>query len=163
MQRRGLIGVAIALLLSSLAVPAAGYKARTPRTASACEPYRQLARAWGCPSSNYLLRFGWHYCREFQTDRLNYTPVGRTVTDRIRSCLIRHVRETPDLTCRNVEESAIAGHTDCYLDSGFCTLAESDKWRIYATIWRELFDSRVVAVANAIQLGCDERRWPERQ
>lgn len=118
-----------------------------------CDFYSLKAHALSCASTNYLVRFGDHYCREFEKVEPFFTPGGRNVLNCIRPCLIQALNR-PDLTCSNLQAVAFASHVKCYSGCGFCDLPVSDKMMIGAVVWREFFNPEFRLVMDKVSEKC---------
>jgi hypothetical protein len=121
---------------------------------TSCSFYVRQARAMNCRPDGYLDQFGYRYCREFEQARAEFSPQGVRVLARLKSCLIRSLREVPDLSCDGVAAVARESHVSCYLENGFCDLSQDDKFKIFAVVWREVFDPAFAQVMLRIQQGC---------
>lgn len=121
-----------------------------------CDFYCQTNETLGCSDTNYLVRFGGHYCKKFLGQNELYSPHGQLVLSRIRSCLVRSLA-TKRFTCETVEDIAFNDHVSCYVDNGFCNLGNDDRALIMWSVRRELTNPKFQAAAASIVLACGLR------
>lgn len=105
---------------------------------SVCERYLALDNVIECNRTGYLIDFGYRYCQRFEKTEHRYSPFGRVVLQRLRSCLIDSLERTHGLTCQNVKSVALESHVGCYVENGFCGLSTKDKIRIVWTVKKEI-------------------------
>jgi hypothetical protein len=110
-----------------------------------CDYYKCRESVQNCGSEGYMIRFGYHYCSEFiESVRPRMTPEGAAWMGTVARCLQEKVERIPVATsCQETADEAIASHPDCYVDTGYCALAETDKILVAETIWKELKDPRI--------------------
>jgi hypothetical protein len=130
---------------------------------SVCDFYRQKSQELGCGESNYLTAFGYSYCRAFVIEDGEFSTAGKVALSTIRNCLIDSLEATPNLSCESARSAAESTHVSCYHSSGYCDLPASDKWVIFRTVWRELFDPGFLRVISRINHDCAEQRRSRRQ
>lgn len=122
-----------------------------------CDFYKDKSKELGCSADNYLTVFGEKYCREFVELEGNFSPSGKKTFAHIRSCLIEELKAAPGLACTNAREIAEQSHVKCYRGSGYCDLPSGDKWTVFKTIWKELFDPGFRGVVSQINEDCANR------
>lgn len=110
---------------------------------SVCDAYLNKERELGCTKRNYLVRFGFKYCRAFVEQNDRFTEHGQMVTRQIRECLVRELETNEKMVCRNALVLSVKAHVGCYVDSGFCDLGFLDQWIILENIWPELLNKRM--------------------
>lgn len=126
-----------------------------PAAHGVCDSYRDLSTKMECSDNGYLLKFGEPYCRAFVEAEPSFTPQGKTFLRQIRACLLDQLLNTSEqVTCHNVQRISEAAHVSCYVQLGFCELAEADKMRILSVVWPELFQPSFRGVIRQIQNQC---------
>lgn len=91
----------------------------------------------GCGEQGYLLGYGARYAREFYFEtRPRMSARGKAWLDGVLVCLQHELRDSIGVgsSCEEVRRTAFDQHPDCYVESGFCTLAIPDLLQIPATI-----------------------------
>jgi hypothetical protein len=124
---------------------------------SICSRYCRVSEALSCPKTNYLMNFGYKYCRIFLENENLFTRNGKIVFQNIRSCLIKTLTEKIDLTCANVKTVASRSHRTCYLKNGFCELSAWDKFIVYWYAMPELTDPLFRKTKDQISRACFKR------
>ncbi len=123
-----------------------------------CEFYREQSLAMGCSKGDYLIKFGYKYCKKFQAIQNQFTPAGLKTLDAIRNCLINELDQTPGLLCSNMKSVALQSHVKCYVKVGYCSMEKRDRNLIARTVWRELIDPEFASVSFQIESACNKRR-----
>ncbi len=147
------MGMIHRLLLVSSVLVLTGSVVSAATLNSDCGFYARQSSKLHCSASNYLTRFGGHYCREFQALKPYFTRAGQGVLNCIRPCLIKALHRS-DLTCKNAQKIAFASHATCYVQCGFCSMPLSDQLMIGAAIWPELFDPEFRPVMGEVSERC---------
>ena len=119
-----------------------------------CQPYLELQSQYACEKPNYFLDFGYKYCRLFEKHSEGFSPKGQATLPFIRSCLIAQIENEPILTCKTAKSLALQHHFDCYVQSGFCDLSITDKWKVYRVVRKELRDLEFHATMKKIARAC---------
>ena len=124
-----------------------------------CDYYKCVESQEHCGKNGYYLKFGDHYCRQYQADQPNYTELGQIFLDHLRSCLQEQLeadRETQGALpqCSNVKTFAIQTHKYCYQKYNFCELSEGDQWRIKLTAKKEILDPQMFLFALYLEKMC---------
>jgi hypothetical protein len=143
-MKLGFLFVMVALLASAS-------QARTE-----CDYYLEKADALGCDASNYLVRYGYRYCRKFESRHEKFSSRARPVLASLRTCLIE-VMESSRPTCATSAKIGYGSHADCYVASGFCELKRSDKIDILWRIRGEFFNPRFRRAANEVLARCRDK------
>jgi hypothetical protein len=131
--------------------------AKTSSSTSAsdsCAFYWYKSLAMGCSLNDYLVGFGYKYCKQFEKTGPQFTQAGQKNLARIRKCLIHAVQGNEQVTCSNVKSIALESHVNCYLENGFCDMSKADKEKIIRVVGRELLDPAFAAIAFRIQSHC---------
>jgi hypothetical protein len=133
------------------------------KLALSCEPYRQLDRRCHCAGAdNYLLSFGYKYCRRF-LQTTGWTPAGLHWRNRTMVCLQQVLRQTSSgiaartCDCGQVREFAFRSHVVCYTQAAasVCRLPPNDQSRIYANIdGSDFFSANGISQFLSIALTC---------
>ena len=121
---------------------------------SECDEYLEVSHQLRCSERGYLRTFGHRYCREFIERDSEFSPSGRKVLARIRSCLLEKISTDPSLTCRNVKSRAEDHHVECYLSSGYCDMYLADQLKIAEIVWQEMIDPGFKDASLRILEGC---------
>ncbi len=124
-----------------------------------CEYYAYKARSLGCSKDNYLLKFGYRYCRAFEKRQAKFSVAARPVLDKIRSCLILEMEQRQP-ACLTAEAHGFNSHVPCYLLSGFCGLSGSDKLHIFWIIRDQVANANFRKVASVITRACATGKYP---
>ncbi|MEQ1664497.1 MAG: hypothetical protein ABL927_03885 [Bdellovibrionales bacterium] len=128
---------------------------------SICSRYCRVSESLNCPKTNYLMNFGYKYCRIFLENENLFTNSGKLVFQNIRSCLIQtlteNLTEKRNLTCANVKSVASRSHRTCYLKNGFCELSAWDKFIVYWYAMPELTDPLFRKTKDQITRACFKR------
>ena len=103
-----------------------------------CEIYREKAAELSCTNQNYLIQFGYRYCRTYVINEYRFLPETQQVLSALRGCLANDVKNDVALTCQTSEERAMASHLECYVQSGFCEVDAFDKVMIFSIAAKEL-------------------------
>lgn len=119
-----------------------------------CSYYECRSYEMACADTDYLMRFGSHYCQAFDREIDKFTPQGRDVLAAIKSCLQVQLEDQQGLTCSNALDFAYQQHERCYLEAGFCNLSFSDKWLILWTVMPELKSAGFRNVVARVSAGC---------
>lgn len=112
-----------------------------------CDSYLNKKRELGCTNRNYLIQFGYRYCRAFVEINDQFTNHGQWVAKRIRECLIQELEANDKLSCHNVRALSVKTHNRCYVQAGFCELTVYDQVLIFNEVWPELFNTRILDAA----------------
>lgn len=104
-----------------------------------CDFYADcLESRYHCGSEGYPMGFGDHFCKRFQNTRPNMTPAGQQWLTKTMQCLQRKLvpfaTGSQSATCPSLRSTAFETHSDCYVDSGVCTLDPSDWAKIFGTV-----------------------------
>jgi hypothetical protein len=102
-----------------------------------CEAYQSKASSLHCSKDNYLIEFGYRYCRAYILREKDFRAETQNILSKIRNCLIKDVQSDRSLNCENAEKQAMQSHYDCYLQSGFCDIDAVDKFLIFRVARRE--------------------------
>lgn len=121
--------------------------------ASPCDFYALKARELGCSSDNYLVKFGYRYCRVFEKRQATFSLDAQPVLERIRSCLMLAMDEA-NPTCESTEEIGFGSHLGCYVENGFCEMSQSDKLHILWVVRSQILNPKFRRVARAIDRAC---------
>jgi hypothetical protein len=124
-------------------------------SASECDFYREKSAAMQCPSSGYLIGFGYKYCRYFVDHADEFSSEGQATLQKIRFCLIDSLkRPLVALTCDNIKDLAMQNHIDCYVNNGFCSLDLFDRLQVYWLLKDRLQDTSFLAAGEEIRRQC---------
>lgn len=125
---------------------------------SVCAFYCRKNHELKCGPDNYLMDFGYKYCRFFIKKENSYSKAGQPVFETIRKCLVNRLASRNDLTCQNVEGIAVDSHVECYVNSGFCELDKKDSLITLWYIRSALVDSTFLPTMKKIIAGCELRK-----
>jgi hypothetical protein len=121
-----------------------------------CGFYKTKAAELGCEKENYLIRFGYHYCRKYLLANEHFSAEGQKILADIRACLIHSLEVQTDLTCGDVKKLAEESHVSCYAQNGFCQLSAGDKLLVAEIAWKEFFDPDFRKVAHEVRAACEQ-------
>ncbi|MES2962895.1 MAG: hypothetical protein V4760_03325 [Bdellovibrionota bacterium] len=124
-----------------------------------CEYYPQKARALGCGKDNYLMKFGYRYCRSFETRHTKFSADAQPVLDKIRTCLILEMEKRQPV-CLTAEAHGFNSHVPCYLLNGYCGLSGSDKLHILWIVRDQVANKNFRKVSSVINRACNTGRYP---
>lgn len=130
--------------------------ATTSHARTECDYYVDKARALGCEDSNYLVRFGYRYCRKFEKRHEKFSITAKLVLARLRTCLIDRM-EAAQPVCETAARIGYGSHADCYVESGFCGLKRSDKIDILWRVRGEFFNPSFRRAANEVLSRCRDK------
>lgn len=119
-----------------------------------CDTYLDVAKNLECDQENYLIKFGYRYCRKFIEKEHKFTDRGQLILSGIRSCLLDRLVSEPQLSCGNVQIISETHHFQCYVDSGYCELGPWDQLKLGWMIKKELLNPRFHAVSESIHQYC---------
>jgi len=130
--------------------------------ATVCSYYFQKHQELGCDQKNYLVNFGYKYCRLFVNAEHTYTKHAQGVLANIRTCLVNHLAKQPHLTCENVAEIAIQSHVECYKENHFCELSAKDQmvtlWHIKAGLHDPFFQTTMKLIVDQCRIQFTEHK-----
>lgn len=109
-----------------------------PQDIRLCETYRAVNASLRCSSSNYLIQFGYKYCRKYVELESMYLLHTQRVLEKIRSCLVTQTMNDSELTCANSEDRAMQHHLKCYAQAGFCSLPILEKLKVFGVAFTEI-------------------------
>ena len=118
-----------------------------------CDFYCDSALRLDCPKDNYLVHFGFRYCRSFLKTEHKYSEHGQEVLKNIRACLITSLAQK-NVGCDNAEDVGFASHVGCYIENGFCSLGFSDRSRILWTVRQQIANPKFQRVSAKILNAC---------
>jgi hypothetical protein len=121
-----------------------------------CEYYSCVEQSKHCGKRGYAIGFGQKYCKKFDKKSHKFTNEGRKWIEEVRGCLIDNLGSTSqELSCRKFRKAQVKNHIPCYLNSGYCSLSDKDKFQIkkvvYKTMWRPSF---IVSAIKILRM-CD--------
>ena len=119
-----------------------------------CEFYKDKSQELNCNNENYLMSFGYKYCRLFFYPPNQVSQNAINVFEHIRPCLINDLQNYKNLTCENTKSVAFQSHINCYVDNGFCELSEHDKGIIYNSALSAGLNSFAIRLAARITETC---------
>ena len=119
-----------------------------------CDTYLDVAKNIECGQENYLVKFGYHYCRKFIEKEHKFTDRGQMILSRIRKCLLDRLVEEPQLSCSNAQDMSENHHLQCYIESGYCEIGAWDQLKLGWMIKKELLSPRFHAVSESIHQYC---------
>jgi hypothetical protein len=122
-----------------------------------CEYYRCRESIQPCGEDGYFIHFGYRYCKQFFTELSpNVSEREQQWLERVGACLQRKVDEIPIYqSCSNTEDAAIYSHTECYVQTGFCAMPYSLRFRLLGIVYEELKDKRMIETLMNIIKRCD--------
>lgn len=122
-----------------------------------CDYYLCRESVQHCGEDGYFLRFGYHYCsRFFKEVKPNVSEREQQWLERVGSCLQRKVDDIPLYqSCLRAEDEAITSHTECYVQTGFCAMPMSMRFRLFSIVYGELKDERMFSTFMSILKRCD--------
>lgn len=144
---------ALILCLTSLTAAAA------PTELELCETYQTVAHSLQCSDNNYLLQFGYRYCRAYVQTAYRYLPETQITLSKIRKCLIADITSDTSLTCDNSETRAMESHLRCYVQSGFCEIDAFDQILIYQVAARETHRTSFQKTMSTVGFACLQRKF----
>ena len=102
-----------------------------------CHFYLDLEKEASCwykvqDHSDYLIEYGYKYCRIFKQKALSWEDERTTWVDRTALCLQEALTRSFD-TCQQIEQKAYDSHPGCYRKTGFCNLGTWQKTTIIMT------------------------------
>lgn len=112
--------------------------------ASDCEYYSCVEETKHCGKNGYALGFGRKYCKKFERSSHRFSESGKMWIEEVKECLIDNLgRTSQELSCNNFRKAQVKNHIPCYVNSGYCSLNDRDKFQIkrvvYKTMWRPSF------------------------
>lgn len=109
-----------------------------------CEFYLEKENIQPCGPNGYFLRFGFPYCNSFfDKVRPEMSEEGARWLDEASHCLrIKLDQMSIHSSCKELENQAIASHSECYTSTGFCEITLKEKMKVFHHIGRELSDFR---------------------
>jgi hypothetical protein len=122
-----------------------------------CEFYKNKARELQCSEDNYLMRFGYRYCRAFARSEKDFSSEGRKALRFIRACLIQTLKDNNKVSCASAENIALRSHYDCYIAGGYCDFSFGDKFTLFDIVGEELLDEAYGDVALELEDYCFNR------
>jgi hypothetical protein len=135
-----------------------GLKAKALPDIRVCDNYLEIAADLGCTEKNYLVNFGYKYCRKFIKHNDSFSAEGQSKLENIRNCLIDNLRTNRELTCENSMALGYRSHVPCYTSNGFCEMPFSDKFEIFLITSREFFRQEYQQTMDEIQDYCDLKK-----
>lgn len=124
-----------------------------------CEYYPQKARQLGCSKDNYLMKFGYRYCRAFEKRHTKFSDAAQPVLDKIRGCLILQMEKRQPV-CLTAEAHGFNSHVPCYLLNGYCGLSGSDKLHILWIVRDQVANGNFRKVSSVINKACATGKYP---
>jgi hypothetical protein len=102
-----------------------------------CHFYLDLEKEASCwfkaeDDSNYLVEYGYKYCRIFKQKGVSWQDERTAWVDRTAFCLQNALTDGHD-TCQQMEQKAFDSHPGCYRKAGFCNLGVWQKTTIVMT------------------------------
>jgi hypothetical protein len=102
-----------------------------------CHFYLDLEKEAACwfkpqDDSNYLVEYGYKYCRIFKQKALAWEDERTAWVDQTAFCLQNSLSGIHD-TCQHIEQRAFDSHPGCYRQAGFCKLGIWQKTTIVMT------------------------------
>ncbi|TRM58832.1 hypothetical protein BD626DRAFT_437887 [Schizophyllum amplum] len=96
-----------------------------------CSFYSQCLEArFHCGPDGYPLGYGLKYCTKFGDEREKLSEKGQTWMLDTMYCLqhklVPEAVGASNVTCDQLEDKAFETHSDCYVQSGLCTLSAVD-------------------------------------
>ncbi len=122
-----------------------------------CEDYKELNYQLNCQAKDYLMSYGYKYCKKFEnTINEKLSAQAQAWSKKTKKCLISNLKDfikynSP--SCKELSSFAITDHTKCYIESGFCELKKKDKFVIYKSIDNK-FNLSFLSQAVQLNLGC---------
>lgn len=146
-----LLIVTLSLFFSSLTL---AQSTCTP-TNDSCNYYLCKASQLRCTDNDYPIRFGYRLCQRYLDDQAEAPRRLTAWLPKVRLCLQQKFEQLKVSSCSNIEDAAFSTHVDCYVQTGFCDLSNSDRgWLIYETSWDMLY-SESLRTAFAVNKACD--------
>lgn len=148
------------LLLFTLLLPFASFADCTP-SANSCDFYRCEEEHQNCGPKGYWQNFGYPYCMKFLKNQSSFSRDSQRWLTDVRECLQVRVGEVAaHLSCNHIEKEALDSHVSCYVDTGFCHLKNSEKWKIYWYLKGSLRNPRTWYEAVLLSYACSPRLQP---
>lgn len=119
-----------------------------------CDFYMCSNQELNCGPQNYLVDFGYKYCRKFVNNEAHFSIQAQETLREIRYCLQEKLYFEQKLTCETSQSFAIQHHVDCYVEKGFCELSVLDKLQIFSYIRKTILDPAYLKTMLQIQRSC---------
>jgi hypothetical protein len=121
-----------------------------------CDYYLCRESFQSCGPRGYWLGFGNHYCEEFTLQvKPTLSQESQDWLDHVGRCLREKTEAFPlESVCKQIKNLALASHTSCYVQTGFCRIPFLDKVKVLHTIYREFADPRIFKVFLEISRSC---------
>ena len=119
-----------------------------------CIDYVVTAAEKGCSQDNFLVKFAYHYCQEYEKELHWYSYEGQQILNDIKSCLLEKTKSDSQLTCENSKQRALDDHVDCYVSRGFCKMQFFERLNVYDTMFSELLDPDFFRTGLKIRSQC---------
>jgi hypothetical protein len=127
-----------------------------PSTES-CDYYLCKAQLLHCTESDYPVKFGYRLCQRYLMDQNQSSEALRAWLPAVRECLQEKFETLKVDSCQNIEQAAFATHVQCYVQTGFCHLSDSDKaWLVLETSWQMLYPVSM-QTALEVQRACQRQ------
>lgn len=138
--------------LSSRAEPSA-----MPSSQS-CQYYQTLENSLQCGPDSYLIKSGYPLCEHYKRISPWMTDEIQKWFPKIRYCLQAALEEREnEITCANLDQTALETHVDCYVQTGYCDLSLASKTQLSLVTLPRMTDSLWRKTAREILKACDRK------
>lgn len=107
-----------------------------------CEFYKEFSDAKGCEETDYLMGYGYKYCRRFAETEKEFTAEGKKWINCVRRKLTnflvpfyKQIYEEESDTCAEIKDKAFGSHSDIYIECGFCNICIDNKAALWDTYY----------------------------
>jgi hypothetical protein len=110
-----------------------------------CDYYLCREQEQPCGQNGYFIDFGYHYCTKYRDKTAKHlSHEGQLWLPDVALCLQNELGNIPvQNSCKSAAHQAIASHTACYINTGFCSLRWTDRFKIIQAALPELSNAHV--------------------